>query len=197
MYSQSAGVQLIIVCSWPLDLRAVPTYEKTIHDRRTGRQCALCGGALLATIINFGEYLVISDDSTVNEIPETVGRKREAKLVICNLQPTPLNGLSDIRVFAEANDFMSRIETTKEDRLQLTVKAVDVDDTLIIFLQSMKSDYNRRTVRSEQFPVILRSSPEPGTQMKPEFKFMGHYVEPNLDVTYDYQDAGSGGVLPT
>ncbi|KAK1991367.1 NAD-dependent deacetylase sirtuin-7 [Colletotrichum falcatum] len=39
------------------DFRAVATYDKTVHDHRTGRRCAVCGGTLLDTIVNFGEYL--------------------------------------------------------------------------------------------------------------------------------------------
>ena len=41
----------------PIDFRAVTSYEKTVHDHRTGRKCALCGGVLLDSIINFGESL--------------------------------------------------------------------------------------------------------------------------------------------
>jgi NAD-dependent SIR2 family protein deacetylase len=39
------------------DFRAVATYEKTVHDHRTGRKCALCGGILLDSIVNFGDFL--------------------------------------------------------------------------------------------------------------------------------------------
>ncbi|KAI3318989.1 NAD-dependent deacetylase sirtuin-7 [Xylariaceae sp. AK1471] len=212
------------------DFRAVSTYEKSIHDHRTGRKCAVCGGALLDTIINFGEYLdeeplrlarehadkadlclVLGSSLTVppsNEVPETVGRRRGAKLAICNLQSTPIDGLSDIRIFAKADDLMTRVmaklglpissfilrrrlviqtETAKHKRLQLVVKGIDVDGTSATFLQSVRLDYNRRIVRSEPFVINFRSSPEPGTQLKLELEFMGHYGEPNLEVAYNYQ----------
>jgi len=39
------------------DFRAVASYEKTVHDHRTGRKCGSCGGNLYDTIINFGEFL--------------------------------------------------------------------------------------------------------------------------------------------
>ncbi|TGJ80923.1 hypothetical protein E0Z10_g7827 [Xylaria hypoxylon] len=179
------------------DFRAVSTYEKSIHDHHTGRNCAICGGALLDTIINFGENLfeepLRSALTPSNEIPETVGRKRGAKLVICNLQSTPIDGLSDIRVFAKTDDLMIRVmakldlpisafilrrrlviqmETGENERQQLAVRGIDVD------------------VRSEPFTISLRSCPEPGTKMKVELQFMGHYNEPNLEVEYGYEGEG-------
>ncbi|KAI0202923.1 NAD-dependent deacetylase sirtuin-7 [Astrocystis sublimbata] len=212
------------------DFRAVSTYETSIHDHRTGRRCALCNGALLDTIINFGENLpeeplrlarehadkadlclVLGSSLTVspsNEIPETVGRRRGAKLVICNLQSTPIDCLSDIRVFAKADDLMTRMmaklelpispfilrrrlvirmETLKGGRQQLLVRGVDVDGTPATFLQSVKLVNNRRIVLAEPFVINFRSDPEPGTIMKLELEFMGHYNEPNLEVEYTFE----------
>ncbi|RWA12534.1 hypothetical protein EKO27_g2579 [Xylaria grammica] len=215
------------------NFRAVSTYEKSIHDHRTGRNCVICGGALLDTIINFGESLfeeplqyarehaakadlclVLGSSLTVspsNEIPETVGRRRGAKLVICNLQSTPIDRLSDIRVFSKTDNLMSRVmaklglpissfilrrrltirmETGEDKRQQLVVQGIDVDGTPATFLQSVRLDYNRRVVRSEPFVISLRSLPGPGTQMKLELEFMGHYSEPNLEVEYTYGGEG-------
>ncbi|KAI8951282.1 NAD-dependent deacetylase sirtuin-7 [Xylaria longipes] len=216
------------------DFRAVSTYEKSIHDHRTGRQCAICRGALLDTIINFGENLfeeplrlarehadkadlclVLGSSLTVspsNEIPETVGGKRGAKLAICNLQSTPVDRLSDIRIFAKTDDLMTRVmaklglpissfilrrrlvirqETGADGRQQLVVQGIDVDGTPASFLQSVRLDYNRRVVRSEPFVINFRSNPEPATRLKLELEFMGHYGEPNLEVEYIYEDVGS------
>ncbi|KAI0164133.1 NAD-dependent deacetylase sirtuin-7 [Xylariaceae sp. FL1272] len=212
------------------DFRAVSTYENSIHDHRTGRKCAVCGGDLLDTIINFGENLweepirlarehadkadlclVLGSSLTVtpaSEIPEPVGRRRGAQLVICNLQSTPKDRLCDIRVFAKGDDLMTRImakleipvpkfilrrrlivETKiKDGRPQLTIEGVDIDGIPATFLQSVKLDYNRRTIRSEPFTFNLRSSPNPGTQLEFELEFMGHYGEPNLEVAYEYHD---------
>lgn len=102
-----------------------------MHDHRTGRKCAICGGTLLDSIINFGEdlpeadfqrahanadksdvFLVLGSSLTVtpaNEIPEIPGRKRAAFLAICNLQKTPLDGLADLRVFSKSDDLMTRV----------------------------------------------------------------------------------------
>ncbi|KAI1260679.1 NAD-dependent deacetylase sirtuin-7 [Xylariaceae sp. FL1019] len=214
------------------DFRAVSTYENSIHDHRTGRKCAVCGGDLLDTIINFGENLweepirlarehaekadlciVLGSSLTVtpaNEIPEPVGMRRGAHLVICNLQSTPKDHLCDIRVFAKGDDLMTRvmaklnipipkfilqrrlvIETQNNDgRPKLTVKGVDIDGIPATFLRAVKLDYNRRLIRSEPFVFTLRNSPDVGTQLKFELEFMGHYGEPNLEVVYEYQEEG-------
>ncbi|KAI1743857.1 NAD-dependent deacetylase sirtuin-7 [Xylaria scruposa] len=214
--------------------RAVSTYEKSIHDHRTGRKCALCGGPLLDTIINFGENLseeplrlarkhadkadlclVLGSSLTVspsNEIPEVVGGKRGAKLAICNLQSTPIDRLADIRIFAKTDDLMTRVmaklalpispfilqrqlvirvETGADERQQLVVQGIDVDGTPATFLQSARLDYNRRVMRSEPFVINFRNHPEPGTRLKLELEFMGHYGEPNLEVEYIYGAVGS------
>ncbi|KAI0460598.1 NAD-dependent deacetylase sirtuin-7 [Xylaria acuta] len=227
-YCQDCGKEYI------RDFRAVSTYEKSIHDHRTGRKCALCGGALLDTIVNFGENLleeplrlarehadkadlclVLGSSLTVspsNEIPETVGGKQGAKLAICNLQSTPIDRLSDIRVFAKTDDLMTRVmaklglrissfilrrrlviqvETGADGRPQLVVQGIDVDGTPATFLQSVRLDYNRRVVRSEPFVINFRSNLEPGTQLRLELEFMGHYGEPNLEVEYIYEAVGS------
>ena len=102
-----------------------------MHDHRTGRKCAICGGTLLDSIINFGEdlpqvdfecahanaeksdvFLVLGSSLTVtpaNEIPTIPGRKRAPFLAICNLQKTPVDGLADLRVFSKSDDLMTRI----------------------------------------------------------------------------------------
>ncbi|KAI1367699.1 NAD-dependent deacetylase sirtuin-7 [Xylaria arbuscula] len=215
------------------DFRAVSTYENSIHDHRTGRTCALCGGALLDTIINFGESLpedplyrahdhsdkadlclVLGSSLTVspsNEIPETVGNRRGAKLVICNLQSTPIDRLADIRIFAKTDDLMTlvmsklglsipqfilqrrlvvRIETDTNKRQQLVARGLDVDGTPATFLQSVRLDFNRRVVRSEPFIINFRRVPDPGTKLVLELEFMGHYNEPNLEVEYEF-DGGN------
>ncbi|KAI0893794.1 DHS-like NAD/FAD-binding domain-containing protein [Annulohypoxylon nitens] len=213
------------------DFRAVASYDKTVHDHRTGRKCARCDGVLLDSIINFGEALpaeplqlardhakkadvclALGSSLTVtpaNEIPETVGRRKGTKLVICNLQETPIDGLADIRVFSKADELMIRVmekldipissfilrrrlivrmETTDGGREQLRVFGEDVDGTPATFLQSVKLEYNRRVVRSEPFVINFRGDLEPGTELKLELEFMGNYGEPNLEIPYEYVD---------
>ncbi|KAL8880953.1 MAG: hypothetical protein Q9198_001742 [Flavoplaca austrocitrina] len=211
------------------DFRAVAAYEKTVHDHRTGRKCALCAGPLYDTIINFSEplpaqpvhrahhhakkadlCLVLGSSLTVtpaNEIPEIVGQARNGKLVICNLQNTPIDHLCDLRIHSKTDELMTRVmekldlpitpfvlqrrlalklESSGDERHRLTVCGVDVDGTPVTFLKSIKLAYNRRIARSEPFVIDFRGNLETGTPLKLELEFMGHYGEPNLEVTYEY-----------
>jgi NAD-dependent SIR2 family protein deacetylase len=213
------------------DFRAVATYEKTVHDHRTGRKCARCDGVLLDSIINFGEplpekhiqsafdhakkadlCLVLGSSLTVtpaNEVPEVVGQRRNAKLVICNLQKTPLDPLSELRIYSKTDELMIRVmekldipippfilhrrlvvelETKEGTTHQLTVYGVDVDSTPVTFLCSVKLEHKRRVARSEPFVINFRGELDSGTQLKLELEFMGHYGEPNVEIIYEYHN---------
>lgn len=140
-----------------------------------------------------------------NEIPEIVGQRRDSKLVICNLQSTPFDQLADTRIFSKADELMIRVmeklsipippfilhrrlvvklKTTGDERYQLTVLGVDVDGTPVTFLQSVRLEDNRRVARSEPFIIKFRRRLNPGTLLKLELEFMGHYGEPNLIIDY-------------
>ncbi|KXH53672.1 NAD-dependent deacetylase sirtuin-7 [Colletotrichum simmondsii] len=219
------------------DFRAVATYEKSIRDHRTGRKCPLCAGTLLDTIINFGEYLpaqplalarsnakkadlclALGSSLTVPPactIPETVGKKKRTKtypnggtLVICNLQSTPLDDLSEgVRVWATTDDLMVRVmekleipiprfvlrrrlvvevEVVGEERYQLTARGVDVDGTPASFLQSVRMQGNRRIARTEPFTIPLRSELAAEAKIMVELEFMGRYGEPVLEIGIEY-----------
>lgn len=212
------------------DFRAVGTYQKGDDDHATGRKCALCGGVLLDTIINFGESLperalslardhaekadvclVLGSSLTVtpaNEIPETVGERKDAKLAICNLQKTPIDKLCDTRVFSEADVLMQmvmeeleipiprfmlerrlrlKVESQDESRHRVTATGEDTDGTPATFLQSLRLEGSRRAVRAEPFVVNVRETYETGAEMKFELEFMGHYNEPKLELVHVYQ----------
>ncbi|KAG9231020.1 DHS-like NAD/FAD-binding domain-containing protein [Amylocarpus encephaloides] len=220
------------------DFRAVATYEKTVHDHRTGRKCTLCNGPLLDTIINFGESLpkkhiqnafdnakkadlclVLGSSLTVtpaNEVPEVVGKKKNAKLVICNLQKTPLDSKAALRIHTKSDDLMIHVmqnldipipsfilhrrlivelEKKTATRPQLTVYGVDVDGTPVTFLCSVKIEQFRRVVKSEPFIINFRCDIEPGTVLKLELEFMGHYGEPNVEIAYEYREDSEGKTL--
>ncbi|KAF9775715.1 hypothetical protein IL306_006175 [Fusarium sp. DS 682] len=113
------------------DFRAVASYEKSVHDHRTGRKCTACGGNLLDTIINFGEFLpeeplklarshakkadlclALGSSLSVppaSGIPEACGKSRKSKLIICNLQETFMEGLADMHVWAESDVLTKRV----------------------------------------------------------------------------------------
>ncbi|KAE8443604.1 hypothetical protein EG329_001537 [Mollisiaceae sp. DMI_Dod_QoI] len=219
------------------DFRAVATYEKTVRDHRTGRKCARCGGVLIDTIVNFGESLpaqalelafdhakkadlclVLGSSLMVtpaNEIPEIPGRRKSAKLAICNLQKTPLDQLSDLRIYSKTDDLMIRVMEklnifippfilhrrlsveleTKDERHQLKVYGADVDGTPASFLQSIKLEYNRRVVRSEPFIINFRGSLDSGTVLKLELEFIGHYGEPNLEIVHEHDSERDTKIL--
>jgi hypothetical protein len=214
----------------------VATYEKTVHDHRTGRKCALCGGVLLDSIVNFGDYLpaeplqnardnakkadlclVLGSSLTIppaSTIPESVGKKKSAKLAICNLQETSLDHLSSMRIYTKSDNLMIRVMEKldlsiptfilrrrlvidlemKQDKPQLTVYGVDVDLTPATFLKSVRLEYNRRLVRSEPFVFNFRSDLDSGLELKFELEFMGHYGEPNLDIIYEYHESNKQAV---
>ncbi|KAK4155840.1 DHS-like NAD/FAD-binding domain-containing protein [Chaetomidium leptoderma] len=223
------------------DFRAVADDTKSIHDHRTGRKCTICSGPLHDTIINFTEplparelelalehaqnkadlCLVLGSSLTVtpaNEIPEAVGNSRRrgggAKLVICNLQATPLDGMAELRVHAKTDELMVRVMrelgmeipgfvlrrrlavTTVEvggqgrgQRCKVVVSGVDVDGTPVSFLRSVKMVNNRRVVKAEPFAFDLRGDvAEEGLELQLELEFMGHYGEPNLELVHGVQD---------
>lgn len=213
------------------------TYENTVRDHRTGRKCARCDGVLHDSIVNFGESLpaealdrafdnakkadlclVLGSSLTVspaNEIPEVVGRRKGAKLAICNLQSTPLDKLTDVRVYTKTDDLMIRIMekldfpipafilrrrlvvdfSTKDERHQLKVYGIDEDGTPVSFLQSINLAYNRRLLKSEPFTFNLRSNLDPGLELKLELEFMGHYGEPNLEIVYKFDGDGQAQIV--
>lgn len=200
-----------------------------MFDHRTGRKCDLCGGVLLDTNIQFGEFLpedileraskaakqadlclVLGSSLTVTparDLPETVGRKRRAKLVICNLQETPLDAMSETRIFSETDIVMSKVmdglgfpipsfilrrrlvikhQTTPNNQHQFTLGGIDVDSTPVLFLQSVKLDGYRRVARSDPFQFTLRNALVEGEKMEFTLVFMGHYNEPNVTIVHEY-----------
>ena len=137
--------------------------SKKVHDHKTGRLCAdpKCRAPLLDSIINFGENLPERDlnrafehaekadlcislgssltVSPANEIPEIVS-KRKQKLVIGNLQNTPLHHRCDLAIYAMCDDVMKGLierlglEVGKwklRRRVRVEAKAVSRDDVRI------------------------------------------------------------------
>ncbi|KAF2497084.1 NAD-dependent deacetylase sirtuin-7 [Lophium mytilinum] len=231
-YCQSCGKEYL------RDFRAVASYEKNDHDHRTGRRCALpnCNGPLLDSIVNFGEdlpakhlssafahakkadlCLVLGSSLTVtpaNEIPAVVGTRKAGKLVICNLQPTPLDDLTALRVYSKTDELMTRVmaklgipippfvlrrrlvvemesEGTSKPRHSIKISGVDVDGTPATFLQSVKLKDSRRVARAEPFVISFREELEEGRELRLELDFMGHYGECNAEVVHVFSGEGA------
>lgn len=223
--------------TYGLDYRTPLASNKSIHDHRTGRKCTAsnCNGILLDTIIHFGEYLptlplqlarqhgkkadlclVLGSSLTIppaNTIPETVGKNKKARLVICNLQPTPLDNLADLRVWAETDRLMKKVmegleievpefrvrrrviaEVCQRDgkrRCQIKVWGVDHDGvTPMSFLKGVKLVGDRRMVKEEPFLIGVKEELEVGVEVRLELEFMGHYREPNFEVGFLYKGEG-------
>lgn len=142
-----------------------------------------------------------------NEIPEVAAQRKGAKLTICNLQETPLNRSSDLRIFSKTDDLMVRVmeklnipvpsfmlyrrlvvemKTNEDTRHQLKLYGIDVDGTPVTFLRSVKLADNRRVARTEPFVINFRGDLDSGIQLTLELEFMGHNGEPNLEIIHEY-----------
>lgn len=151
---------------------------------------------------------------SAKEVPEFVGQKRGGKLAIRNLQNTPIVHLSDLRIHSKTDELIIRvmeklnlpippfllnrrllikIDTNGEERNQLTILGIDVDGTPVTFLKSVRLDYKSRVARSEPFVIDFRGTLEPGMILKLELEFMGHYSEPNLELSHEF--SGESGQL--
>ena len=105
--------------------------RRSAHEHATGRKCGACGGELHDSIINFGESLPKKalDDAFAHaekadvcivlgsslrvvpaaDVPAHVGRKSGGKLVIVNLQATPLDGDATLLIRAKCDDVMGML----------------------------------------------------------------------------------------
>ena len=104
-----------------------------VHEHETGRKCddPKCRGALCDSIINFGEnlpeweleegfkqgnkadlMLAIGSSLRVTpaaDMPRATGEKKGGKLVVVNLQRTPLDRYADICIHAMCDDVLKRV----------------------------------------------------------------------------------------
>jgi len=111
------------------------------YEHATGRMC-ICGQPLQDTIINFNENLRVRNVAAARAVAkqtdlmltlgsslrvsswaaETVAKRRDAKLVICNLQWTPLDEAADLKIHARTDAVLAGLCS----RLGVTVPAVEV-----------------------------------------------------------------------
>ena len=210
------------------DFRAVATYEKTIHDHRTGRKCTQCGGNLHDTIINFGEFLpeeplklarshakkadlclVLGSSLSVppaSGIPETVGKSKKGKMIICNLQDTFMENLASMHIWSESDLLMTKVmdklgytipafilkrrlvikmEKDTHGRQLIVLTGVDNDGIPVSYLMSVKLENSRRVIRAEPFSFTFRETLEVGDKLEFVLELMGHYDEPNVVVGFE------------
>ncbi|KAH7438417.1 hypothetical protein KP509_04G014200 [Ceratopteris richardii] len=204
------------------DFRAVASYRETVHDHRTGRKCGACGSDLHDSIVNFNEPLpqkplraafkeayladlciVLGSSLTVspaNEIPHIVASRPTAKLVIVNLQKTPLDDGADLRVFACTDDLMEKVmlklnlpippfiivrrmlvecRCGTSANVEVSLKGVDVDGTPMSFIKQLDV-VGHRSVTLTSEPFIFRVPESAGNVAHVTVHFMGWYGEPSL-----------------
>ncbi|KAH6667051.1 NAD-dependent deacetylase sirtuin-7 [Plectosphaerella plurivora] len=151
-------------------------------------------------------------------IPETVGKRKGVRgrkapqLSICNLQATDKDGLCapGLRIHAKTDDLMIQImanldipipefilrrrltveiKTLEAERHQATLMGVDVDGTPVTFLRSVRLEGTRRPVTTEPYVLNHRGILDPGAVLGFELDFMGHYGEPNLELSHEHRGA--------
>lgn len=130
----NSNLERCVECGWEVmrdyKTRNRKTAPKALQHR-TGRKCAVCGGDLHDTIINFGESLPDRDldmafdhaeradlclalGSSLSvapayHVPESVGAKQGGKLVIVNLMRTPLHERADLVIHAQCDTVMEML----------------------------------------------------------------------------------------
>eukprot|EP00128_Syssomonas_multiformis_P018005 Colp12_sorted_trinity150504_noHs@24857 len=209
---------------------------KKVHEHGTGRFCddPSCKGPLLDTIINFGEdlpdeplalafahakaadlCLVLGSSCTVTpaaDVPYTLAKRRQ-KLVIVNLQNTPLDEYATLRIFAKTDIVMQgllqrlglqappplfqkkiRITSTAQS---ITVQGLNTDDnTPFSFLSKVEfSDGEKSIIIAKEPYKIEKKLFQPtskttvgdlGTprEICVTLQFMRHYGEPDLAIKH-------------
>jgi len=206
--------------------------RSTTKDHKTGRYCNKCGEELYDSIINFGESLpsrelnlafehgekadfclTLGSSLTVApaaSVPKKVGKKnyrgdKSKHLVICNLQKTPLDSYSDIRVHSKTDNLMELVmkelnleipewrlnrqvsvnQTVQDNKTVLTVAGVDVDDTPVTLFQQVEFQFGTQKglADSEPFQIRLSSVSNP-VDIGIKLSFFGHYNEPDFLLPY-------------
>lgn len=145
-----------------------------VHQHWTGNLCS-CGGKLKDTIINFGENLpekelqdsfdhsgkadaciVLGSSLTVTpaaSCPKIVA-KNGGKLVICNLQRTPLDGRATTRVHAYCDVLMQRV---------MEKLALEIPPFLLHRRLSLKTTVRPKSESTKRFRVVVRGVEDDGT----------------------------------
>lgn len=201
-----------------------------VTDHLTGRRCEVdkCDGFLVDSIVNFGErlperYLELASDhaeksdlcicmgssltvSPANGFPEIVAQ-RGKRLVICNLQKTPLHSVCDLAIHALcdviATGLMQRLEIPiqkwklkrrvrlsmrpSEDGVNISVAGLDVFQDLPyslfknVVLKNNSNEFKSILTKepfTEQIPVELAKG-----DVSIEMFFHGHYAETPAVIT--------------
>jgi len=225
-YTENTNLEICNQCgkNYIRDYRTRTAFD--VHDHRTGKNCTLCKGQLVDSIINFGENLpekALNDGFEQSEeadiqlvlgsslrvtpaakMPETTFDKG-GKLVICNLQKTPIDALAYLRIFAKCDTVMQYVM----EELQIEIPPfilrrrvmVNNDSTNTIFVQGIDVDGIPVTCCKEVQIAgkkaifdkvnIFSLKVENAEKVKIKLQFMGHYLEPDLEIEYILSDVST------
>ncbi len=207
-----------------------------VHDHATTRKCTKCGSTLYDSIINFGESLpkyeletsfdhaeradlclVLGSSLRVTpaaDIPERVGERGE-KLIIGNLQSTPLKDLAKLNIHAMCDDLMRglmakldipipewelhrRIHVTIKDQT-LSIMGLDLNQDIAYTLfstirisvrEGILSKYDSKEIRGQEQIVHKMRISNPNNEMNVyvELHWQGHYNEPKYTIKLPLTD---------
>jgi len=197
-----------------------------VHDHATTRKCTKCNSILYDSIINFGESLpeyeletsfdhaeradvclVLGSSLRVTpaaDIPGSVGARGE-KLIIGNLQSTPLEHLAKLNIHAMCDDLMRglmtkldipipewelhrRIRVTIKDQT-LSIMGLDLNQDIaytlfstirILIREETLSKYDSKEIKGQE-PIVHKMriiKPNNKMDVYVELNWQGHYNEP-------------------
>jgi NAD-dependent SIR2 family protein deacetylase len=110
---------------------------RTNRVRKGQPECPYCGGRIISSIVNFGDplpadeldesiekskkadvFFVIGSSLVVTPAANMpiIAKEHGAKLIILNLQETPLDNQADLRFFKKINDILPQIVEKVEDK---------------------------------------------------------------------------------
>jgi len=219
------------ICSVPGYLSSVFFDPTCMFVLCTNITISRCYGELEDSIVNFGEslpekvigyawenteqcdfMLVLGSSLTVSPacwMPKKVGTNET--LAICNLQKTPLDRLSKIRVFTKTDDLMIAIMKElgleippfilkrllrvnyekKGDKIALTVTGIDDTNIAATFMEGveyLKDDKTKVALKQRRDDFVLEVKCPAEDSIKIKLYFMGHYNEPALILDIPIKD---------
>lgn len=192
---------------------------KHVHEHKTGRKCddSRCGGDLKDTIINFNENLdpvilergelngqsadlMLAMGSSLRIYPAAGMAKATAeqggKLVIVNLQKTPLDAYADMVIHGKTDEVMEMlmkelnmvipqwkqsrwvkcaIDTTKSGKETLTVGGIDGNGCAYDLFKGVS--INGKAMKTA---TLSESQMKAGQTIPVKLQFQGHYGETDL-----------------
>lgn len=200
---------------------------KNPADHFTGRFCG-CGGRLLNSTIDFGQNLPkkplelaemhsrradlhLACGSSLRVTPACSQPKNTAKaggkLVIVNLQKTPLTSMATMQIYAKTDTVMEMlmerlsvpippfrllrrfIVGRSHSESNVFAKAVDVYDPTLDVDHIRAIDWDGKSAPQESSRQGAFQHKTASLQVAPKLYFVGHYHEPPLDLKVDLSNA--------